>query len=76
MPTSLRDRAVNDLLDLADLAWITVLSFSSLQLWVAAHAALHRPGGLDADAAVLGVDPANALRTLTGAIGRAYKLAA
>lgn len=70
------DRAVNDTLDLADLAWIPVLSASSLQLWAAAHAGLHHPGGLDASAAVLGVDPANALRKLTGATGRAYKPAA
>ncbi|GAA1236014.1 hypothetical protein [Oryzihumus leptocrescens] len=64
------DHHINLTLEVADLAWIPGLTSLSIGEWAAAHAALHH--GLDAGAAVMGVDALNCLRKLTKADTRAY----
>lgn len=48
-------------LDAADLGWIPELTTLSLSDWAGAHTTVHREGGLDAGAAVMGVDQAECL---------------
>jgi hypothetical protein len=55
----------------ADLDWIPGLTPLAIAEWAAAHTTYHH--GLDAGAAVMGVDPVNCLRRLTKAANRAYK---